>query len=126
MVTGLLFGLAPALQALKTDLHETLKEGGRGAGGSLRRNRLRSSLVVAQVALSLALLVSAALFVRSTLELQEEKGGLTTEHLMSMRIYLPAGRYEKDAAMSARSIFRPCFVARFSQTARVPQSLSSG
>ncbi len=100
--TGLLFGLAPALQALKTDLHETLKEGGRGAGGSLRRNRLRSSLVVAQVALSLALLVSAALFVRSTLKLQEEKGGLTTGHLMSMRIYLPAGRYEKDEEMSAR------------------------
>ena len=100
--TGLLFGLAPALQALKTDLHETLKEGGRGAGGSLRRNRLRSALVVAQVALSLALLVSAALFVRSFLKLQDEQGGLSTAHLMTMRIYLPAGRYEKDEEMSGR------------------------
>ncbi len=102
VLTGLLFGLAPALQALKTDLHETLKEGGRGAGGSLRRNRLRSGLVVAQVALSLVLLVSASLFVRSFLNLQDERGGLETSHLMSMRIYLPAGRYEKDAEMSRR------------------------
>jgi putative ABC transport system permease protein len=102
VATGLLFGLAPALQALKTDLHETLKEGGRGAGGSLRRNRLRSGLVVAQVALSLMLLVGASLFVRSFLNLQDERGGLETSHLMSMRIYLPAGRYEKDADMSRR------------------------
>ncbi len=102
VLTGLLFGIAPALQALKTDLHETLKEGGRGAGGSLRRNRLRSGLVVAQVALSLVLLVSASLFVRSFLNLQDERGGLETSHLMSMRIYLPAGRYEKDEDMSRR------------------------
>jgi putative ABC transport system permease protein len=102
VLTGLLFGIAPALQALKTDLHETLKEGGRGAGGSLRRNRLRSGLVVAQVALSLVLLVSASLFVRSFLNLQDERGGIETSHLMSMRIYLPAGRYEKDADMSRR------------------------
>lgn len=102
VATGLLFGIAPALQALKTDLHETLKEGGRGAGGSLRRNRLRSGLVVAQVALSLMLLVSASLFVRSFLNLQDERGGLETSHLMSMRIYLPAGRYEKNEDMSLR------------------------
>ena len=102
VVTGLLFGLAPALQALKTDLHETLKEGGRGMGGSFRRNRLRSLLVVAQVGLSLTLLVSASLFVRSFLNLQNEKGGLETDRVMTMRIYLPAGRYEKDEQMSAR------------------------
>jgi putative ABC transport system permease protein len=102
LLTGFLFGLAPALQALKTDLNETLKEGGRGAGGSLRRNRLRSALVVAQVALSLVLLVSASLFVRSFLNLQDEQGGVGTAHLMTMRIYLPAGRYEKDEEMSRR------------------------
>jgi predicted permease len=102
VVTGLLFGLAPALQALKTDLHETLKEGGRGMGGSFRRNRLRSVLVVAQVGLSLVLLVSASLFVRSFLNLQNETGGLKTDRVMTMRIYLPAGRYENDEQMSAR------------------------
>lgn len=102
VTTGLLFGLAPALQALKTDLHETLKEGGRGMGGSFRRNRLRSLLVVAQVGLSLVLLVSASLFVRSFLNLEKETGGLKTDHVMTMRIYLPAGRYENNEQRSAR------------------------
>jgi hypothetical protein len=102
VVTGLLFGLAPAVQALKADLHETLKEGGRGAGGSLRRNWLRSALVVAQMALSLVLLISASLFVRSFLKLQEEKGGFDTSRLMTMRFYMPAGRYEEDEEMSRR------------------------
>jgi len=100
--TGLLFGLAPALQALKTDLHATLKEGGRGMGGGFRRNRLRSILVVAQIGLSLVLLVSASLFVRSFLNLEHEKGGLETGRVMTMRIYLPAGLYEDDAAMTSR------------------------
>jgi putative ABC transport system permease protein len=100
--TGLLFGLAPALQALKTDLHETLKEGGRGAGGSLRKNRLRSSLVVVQVALSLVLLISASLFVRSFLKLQEDKGGFDGSRVMTMRFYMPAGSYEEDEDMTRR------------------------
>ncbi|MFY9822254.1 MAG: ABC transporter permease [Thermoanaerobaculia bacterium] len=100
LLTGFLFGLAPALQALKADLHDTLKEGGRGAGGSVRRNWLRSVLVVIQVALSLVLLVGASLFVRSFLKLQEEKGGLRTGHVMTMRVYLPAGRFEKDEDMT--------------------------
>jgi predicted permease len=100
--TGLFFGLAPALQAMKSDLHETLKEGGRGAGGSVRRNRLRSILVVVQVAFSLLLLIGASLFVRSFLKLQEEKGGLKTAHVMTMRFYMPAGRFEKDEDMTLK------------------------
>jgi len=100
--TGLFFGLAPALQAMKSDLHETLKEGGRGAGGSVRRNRLRSTLVVVQVAFSLLLLIGASLFVRSFLKLQEEKGGLSTAHVMTMRFYMPAGRFEKDEDMTLK------------------------
>jgi len=102
VLTGLLFGLAPALQAMKADLHETLKEGGRGVGGSVRRNRLRSFLVVVQVAFSLLLLVGASLFVRSFLKLQEEKGGVRTDHVMTMRFYMAAGRYEKDEDMTRR------------------------
>ena len=103
VATGLLFGLAPALQALKSDLHETLKEGGRGAGGSLRKNRLRSALVIAEVALSLVLLISASLFVRSFLKLQDENGGFDGSHLMTMRFYMPAGRYvEEDEEMTRR------------------------
>jgi len=102
ILTGLLFGLAPALQALKPDLHGTLKEGGRGAGGSLRRNRLRSTLVIVQVAFSLVLLISASLFVRSFLKLQKENGGFDGTRIMTMRFYMPAGRYEKDEDMTRR------------------------
>ncbi|MFL6193945.1 MAG: ABC transporter permease [Thermoanaerobaculia bacterium] len=102
LLTGILFGIAPALQSLKADLHETLKEGGRGAGGSLRRNRLRSGLVVLQVALSLMLLIGTSLFVRSFLKLKGENGGIDTSRVMTLRIYMPAGRYEKDEEMSRR------------------------
>ncbi len=104
VVTGLLFGLAPALQALKPDLHETLKEGGRGAGGSLRKNRLRSVLVIVQVALSLALLITASLFMRSFLKLQDENGGFDGSHLMTMRFYMPAGRYEEENEKMTRRV----------------------
>ena len=102
VLTGLLFGLAPALQALKPDLHGTLKEGGRGAGGSLRRNRLRSALVIVQVAFSLVLLISASLFVRSFLKLQQENGGFDGSRILTMRFYMPAGLYEKDEEMTRR------------------------
>ncbi len=102
VLTGLLFGLAPALQALKTDLHETLKEGGRGAGASLRRNRTRSALVIVQVAFSLMLLISASLFVRSFLKLQGESGGFDSAKILTMRFYMPQGRYEKDEDMTLR------------------------
>jgi predicted permease len=68
----------------------------------VRRNRLRSFLVVVQVAFSLLLLVGASLFVRSFLKLQEEKGGLRTDHRMTMRFYMAAGRYEKDEDMTQR------------------------
>lgn len=103
VVTGFLFGLAPALQAGKTDLNSTLKEGGRGAGGSVARNRLRSSLVIAEVALALVLLVLAALFSRSFLALQNSDGGLrTTAHLMTMRFYLTGEPYKEDGAKVRR------------------------
>ncbi len=105
VATGLLFGLAPALQAAKTDINETLKEGGRGAGGSVRRNRLRSALVVAEVALSLVLLVGASLFVRSFLQLQTASGGFDTANLLTLRFYLPSGVYaDGDEAAMARRV----------------------
>ena len=101
LLTGVVFGLAPALQAVRADLQGSLKEGGRGnAGGS--RARLRNALVIAEVALSLVLLVGASLFVRSFLNLQGATVGFDTTPLMSMRFYLPGTAYEADDAKSRR------------------------
>lgn len=96
VLTGLLFGLAPALQAVRQDLHGTLKEGGRGAGGSVRRNRLRSGLVVAEIALALTLLVVTSLFLRSFIQLQNRDLGFSTARLLTMRIFLPGASYEEE------------------------------
>ena len=87
MFTGLIFGLAPALHAARADLHDSLKEGGRSASSS--RDRLRSALVVAEIALSLVLLVGASLFVRSFLNLQDIRTGLDMAPLMTLRFFMP-------------------------------------
>ena len=101
MLTGIVFGLAPALQAVRSNLQSSLKEGGRGsAGGS--RACLRNTLVIVEVALSLVLLVGASLFVRSFLNLQTATVGFDTAPLMSMRFYLPGAAYEADDAKARR------------------------
>src|SRR5215203_216695 len=101
MFTGILFGLAPAVQAARTDLQTTLKEGGRGnAGGS--RAYMRNTLVVLEVGLSLVLLVGASLFVRSFLNLQTASVGFDTAPLMTMRFYLPGAAYEGDDPKARR------------------------
>jgi predicted permease len=101
VLTGLIFGLAPALQAAKTNVHDALKDGGRGSAGGVG-NRLRGTLVVTEVALSLVLLVGASLFVRSFLNLQDERFGLDTAPLMTMRFYLPGDQYDAPDAMTRR------------------------
>ncbi len=102
LATGVLFGLAPALQAARPELHGAIKEGGRGAGGSVSRNRLRSALVVVEVALSLVLLVGASLFVRSFLALHGASGGFPTEHLLTLRVHLPGEAYDDDGRKTRR------------------------
>jgi putative ABC transport system permease protein len=91
-LTGVVFGLAPALQASKADLQEALKEGGRGMAGGTRA-WIRNTLVVAEVALSLLLLIGASLFVRSFLNLQQANGGFDPAPLMTMRFYMPNEQY---------------------------------
>jgi putative ABC transport system permease protein len=91
-LTGVVFGLAPAIQASRADLQEGLKEGGRGMAGGTR-SWLRSTLVVAEVSLSLLLLIGASLFVRSFLNLQQASGGFDPAPLMTMRFYLPDEQY---------------------------------
>ena len=101
VLTGLIFGLAPALQAAKANLHDALKDGGRGSAGGTR-NRLRNSLVVAEIALSLILLVGASLFVRSFLNLQDSRAGFDTAPMMTLRFYMPGDQYESPEAMIRR------------------------
>lgn len=96
ILTSLLFGLIPALQASKTDLNEALKEGGRGAGDGESRTRLRSILVTAEVAVAVVLLVGAGLLLQSLWRLQSVETGLKPENLMTMEIGLPEVRYNAD------------------------------
>lgn len=100
-LTGIVFGLVPALHASKTNLNEALREGGRtGARGS--RGRLRDALVVAQIALSLVLLVGASLFMRSFLNLQTRGGGFETTPLLTLRVFLTGDPYEAPDAKGRR------------------------
>src|ERR1044072_3092402 len=97
LVTGWLFGLVPALQLAKPELQSFLKEGARGAGEGSKWNRVRSAFVIAQVALSLPLLVSAGLLIRSFDKLLQVDVGFKTERLLTLEYRLPRTKY-KDAA----------------------------
>jgi putative ABC transport system permease protein len=98
-VTGILFGLVPALQAGEVDVHETLKETGRGVSG---RNWLRSSLITAEVAITLVLLICAGLMIRSFYLLNKVNPGFSYEHLTSFSVSLPQKKYDK---METRASF---------------------
>src|SRR5262245_61461576 len=92
LLTGIVFGLLPALQASKIDIGETLKEGGRDAAGLLRR-RLRGFLVVGEVALAFVLLVGAGLLIRSFARLTEVDPGIDPRGILTMDILLPFAKY---------------------------------
>ncbi|HXG67739.1 MAG TPA: ABC transporter permease [Blastocatellia bacterium] len=95
VLTGVIFGLAPALQASKTDLTEAMKESGRGASASGRRARLRSALVVTEVALALMLLVGAGLLLRTFQKVQQVDLGLDPHNVLTASVDLPGARYVK-------------------------------
>ena len=100
-VTAVLFGLAPALQTVSTDLMNPLRDAGKGTGGGFRGGRLSSALVVAEIALSLVLLNSAGLLMRSFIKLQTQDLGLDPANVLIMRVPAGAGRL-KTAAGQAR------------------------
>jgi putative ABC transport system permease protein len=100
IVTGILFGLAPALTSARTDLNSTIKEGGRSATAGGAAGRARQALVIAEIALSLILLVGAGLLFRSFLNLQQVTGGfLTPPHrILSLQISPTDRRYDDISA----------------------------
>jgi len=92
LTTGILFGLAPALRASKTDLNDSLKEGGRSsAPGS--RHRTRSTLVVIEVALALILLVSAGLMMNTVVRVLHADPGFHPNHLLTLEVRLIGKKY---------------------------------
>ena len=93
LLTGIIFGLAPALAASCVELNESLKEGSRTAVGSLRPVQLRSLLVVSEVALSLVLLVGAGLMIRSFLLLSHVETGVNTSNVLALNVTLNESRY---------------------------------
>ena len=96
VLTGLVFGLVPAWEATRFDLHGSLKEGGKNVGGSAGGNRVRSLFVITQVALALVLLVGAGLLVRSLNRLQSVDPGFNAQNLLTVRVSLPPSRYEEE------------------------------
>ena len=100
-MTGMIFGLIPALQSSKPDLNAALKEGGRGAkaGGSSRI--ILNLLVIAEVSMSLVLLIGAGLMIKSFLRLQSVSPGFRTENILTLRLQLPRLKYREEAQRTA-------------------------
>jgi putative ABC transport system permease protein len=96
LLTGIIFGLIPALQSSRPDFNEALKEGGRSGSGSPRRQRVRSLLVVSEVALALVLLISAGLLIKSFLRLQNVNPGFVPDNVLTVEIGLPEQKYADD------------------------------
>jgi putative ABC transport system permease protein len=94
VLTGLIFGVAPALHISRLDLTDALREG-RSSGGSASRNRLRGALVVAEVALTLVLLVCAGLLIRTVMQLRNINTGFNSDNVLTMSIGLPGIRYPR-------------------------------
>jgi putative ABC transport system permease protein len=97
VITAVLFGLAPALQTVRKNMVEPLKDAGKGAGGGYKRGRLRNALVVFEVALSVVLLSSAGLFIRSFVKLQQADLGFNPENILYARLPFPRGQYTTAA-----------------------------
>jgi len=96
VVTGILFGLVPAIVSAKPELTEALKEGGRGSTGGAHRNRLRNALIVAETVLALVLLIGAGLLVKSFVRLQNVSPGFNPHNVLTAEISLPVEKYPRD------------------------------
>jgi putative ABC transport system permease protein len=100
IVTGLLFGLVPAFRTAKVNLIDSLKDGARGAEGTLR-NRTRSLLVIFESAVAVVLLIGAGLLVRSLIALQSVDPGFDANNVLTFRVDLPQKKYEGEGRSAA-------------------------
>lgn len=97
ILTGILFGLVPALQVSRSDVQEAMRETGRGASGSRRQSRFRQALIVVEVALSVVLLAGAGLLFRSFLRLQSVDTGFVSQQVLTARLTPSGTNYANDA-----------------------------
>ena len=93
LLTGIIFGLAPALRASRVDLNKVLKDGGRSSVGGAGHQRIRKLLIISEVALSLVLLIGAGLLIRSYQRIVNASPGFNPNNVLSLRLSLPAARY---------------------------------
>lgn len=93
LLTGIIFGLAPALRTSRVDLNKVLKDGGRSSGGAVGHNQIRKLLIISEVALSLVLLIGAGLLIRSYQRIVNASPGFNPDNVLSLRLSLPAARY---------------------------------
>ena len=100
VLTGIIFGLAPALHISRLNLNDSLKEGGKAdSGQATGSRRMRSVLVISEIALAVVLLASAGLLVRSFIRLQQVDRGFNPDNVISMVVRLPGARYSEDAQL---------------------------
>jgi len=100
-VTGILFGMAPALQLAKTDVRDAMQDTGRGFVGSARAGKARSALIVAEVALTMVLLVGAGIAIRGFIALMETRLGFDPSNVLVAQMNLPAGSYKTWSSRAA-------------------------
>src|SRR5229473_2788757 len=105
LLTAIIFGLAPALQVVRRDLNDPLRDSGKGTTGGAAHGRLRNAVVVLEVAVSLTLLVAAGLLMRSFVALRDVHLGLQPDHVFVVRLPLPEDRYKN--ADQVAGFFRP-------------------
>ncbi len=94
VITGMMFGLAPALQSLRVDLNETLKQGGGRTNLSAGHRRLQNAMIVGEVALAMVLLVGAGLLIKTFARLRDQYASLRPESVLALRTHLPDNRYQ--------------------------------
>jgi putative ABC transport system permease protein len=99
LATGVLFSIAPAFSALRRNLSEPLKEGGRSAASGIRTRRFHNIVVVLEVGISLVLLAGTGLLLRSFMRLLDTSPGFRPDHVLTMQLWLPQNKYPDAARM---------------------------